>query len=113
MVDFPTSYENASALLLQLKDNNWIDIATRAVMIDFTLYNPNVHLIVAVELVVERYATGLLQTIASIKPMSLLVFEFTQQKAELAGEIILVAWVGFYIFREVRGGEYTNGLASR
>jgi len=36
----------ASQMLKELEDHNWIDIGTRAVFIDFTLYNANVDVMV-------------------------------------------------------------------
>jgi Polycystin cation channel len=43
-VDLKDNQEDSTPILQELYDNLWIDRATRAVFIDFTLYNPNINL---------------------------------------------------------------------
>jgi len=43
-LDLGQTQEEALPLLLDLFNNLWLDRATRAVFIDFTLYNPNINL---------------------------------------------------------------------
>ena len=40
----PLSGSEAKEIIQYLKDNLWIDRATRAVFIDFTVYNANINL---------------------------------------------------------------------
>ncbi|KAG9344020.1 hypothetical protein JZ751_012496 [Albula glossodonta] len=57
-LDLSRSREETAAQLHTLKDNLWLDRGTRAVFIDFSLYNGNINLFCIVRLVVEFPATG-------------------------------------------------------
>ena len=41
-----------------LKDNNWLDIYTRAVVVEFTFYNANVNLFEHIIVLFELLSTG-------------------------------------------------------
>ena len=56
--------------LSQLHKLNWIDGQTRAVIVEFTLYNPNVQLFTSVSLLAEFMATGGMETQSSFQPIS-------------------------------------------
>lgn len=43
---------------MSLQQQNWIDVRTRAVFIEFSLYNANVNLFASVTLLVEYLSTG-------------------------------------------------------
>jgi len=47
----PATHREAAEAIQSLKDNLWVDRATRAVFIDFTVYNANINLFCVV-----RYA---------------------------------------------------------
>lgn len=53
----------------QLKKSNWIDKRSRSLIIEFTLYNPNVNLFAVVTLAVEILATGNLLNTLTIDVM--------------------------------------------
>jgi hypothetical protein len=46
-------------LLRELRENNWLDITTRAVMLDFNLWNPNLEMYVVVRLLFEVSPIGI------------------------------------------------------
>jgi len=50
--ELPNSHSESLEVIQYLKDNLWIDRATRAVFIDFTVYNANINLFCVV-----RYIT--------------------------------------------------------
>ena len=52
-VTLPLNYNAALERLYYLKENNWIDLQTRAVFLDFIVYNANVKLISLVKVAVE------------------------------------------------------------
>ena len=56
--------------LSQLRQLQWIDDRTRAVMIQFTLYNPNVQLFTSATLLVEFLSTGGLHPQSRFEPLS-------------------------------------------
>jgi hypothetical protein len=55
-----------------LKDLSWLDVQTRAVIIQLSLYNPNVNLFIYVTILAEFLPTSGVLTSASIEPLSLL-----------------------------------------
>jgi polycystin 1L2 len=56
--------------LSELHRSEWIDQRTRAVIIQLTLYNPNVQLLSSVFIVTEFLSTGALYTHIRIEPMN-------------------------------------------
>eukprot|EP01012_Entosiphon_sulcatum_P064839 TRINITY_DN936_c0_g1_i1.p1 TRINITY_DN936_c0_g1~~TRINITY_DN936_c0_g1_i1.p1 ORF type:complete len:820 (+),score=191.59 TRINITY_DN936_c0_g1_i1:53-2512(+) len=97
----PRNLTGSLNALRYLEDNNWIGEPTRAVMIDFTLFNPNINMLVATQLTAEFYATGTVVTSSSIKPLALMTLETQTSILELVGEIVLVAFIAMYIVLEV------------
>lgn len=55
-----------------LKKLSWLDMRTRAVIIQMSLYNPNVNLFIFVTILAEFLPTGGLYTSARVEPLSLL-----------------------------------------
>jgi len=57
-VSLGQTYEKGRSILEELRSQNWLDQLTRAVIIDFSLYNANVNLFVAVTLSFEMTSMG-------------------------------------------------------
>ena len=55
-----------------LKELSWMDVQTRGVIIQMSLYNPNVNLFIFVTLLAEFLPTGGVYTSARVEPISLL-----------------------------------------
>ena len=68
--DFRGRLQDVKSNLSQLHRANWIDGQTRAVIVQFTLYNPNVQLFTSVILLAEFLATGGIETQSSFQPIS-------------------------------------------
>lgn len=58
VVSLGRTYEKATRLLTELRAKNWLDQFTRAVIVDFSLYNANVNLFSAVTLTFEMTSMG-------------------------------------------------------
>ncbi|XP_051884653.1 polycystic kidney disease protein 1-like 2 [Pristis pectinata] len=58
VADLTTEIENASRIVKYLAENNWIDSYTRAIFIEFTVYNANVNLFCVVILTLETNGIG-------------------------------------------------------
>lgn len=99
--DFVQNSTQAMSDLKALEAAGWIDRGTRAVMIDFTFFNPNVRLLIASQLLVEFFPTGLILTKASIKPTEILALSSVSDYTTLILESVLVLWVLVYISREL------------
>jgi polycystin 1L2 len=63
------SYLKGNLTLLQ--KNNWIDRQTRAVIIEFSIFNPNINLIAVAEILIEILPTGTIVQSARFDPISL------------------------------------------
>ena len=68
--DFRGRLQDLKSNLSQLHRANWIDGQTRAVIVQFTLYSPNVQLFTSVILLAEFLATGGIETQSSFQPIS-------------------------------------------
>uniref|UniRef100_A0A7S1N9G3 Polycystin cation channel PKD1/PKD2 domain-containing protein n=1 Tax=Eutreptiella gymnastica TaxID=73025 RepID=A0A7S1N9G3_9EUGL len=99
--DFANNYTTAMAELKSLKDNTWVDASTRVVVVEFTLFNPNVLLILAGRMIVEFYPTGQLLPSSSIKPIPVYSFEVTEHVVEFIGELLLGVFILGYFIREL------------
>jgi hypothetical protein len=58
VVSLGRTYEKAISVLNELRSQNWLDQLTRGVIIDFSLYNANVNLFIAVTLSFEMTSLG-------------------------------------------------------
>ena len=45
-------------MVKKAKDNDWLDLNTRAIFLEFTVYNPNVNLFASSVLLIEFLSTG-------------------------------------------------------
>ena len=64
---FKRDLAQTKTLLQLLEDQYWLDVRTRAIFVEFTLYNANANLFGSVILLVENLATGGTITKADIK----------------------------------------------
>jgi len=58
VLDFPDGLANATSLARELRSHGLIDLATRAVMVDYNVYNANTDEVGVVSLVTQFLATG-------------------------------------------------------
>ena len=91
------SYLQGNLTLLQ--KNKWIDRLTRAVIIEFSIFNPNINLIGVAEIVVEFLPTGTIIKSARFDPISL--FSSLSQFS-LVCDIIYLLFVVYYTIQEIR-----------
>ena len=84
-----------------LKNNGWIDRSTRAVFIDFTVYNANINMFCIVKLVAEFLPTGGIITSHEILVQKLLRYVNSKDNILFGFEIALIIFVIYYIVEEV------------
>ncbi len=65
---------DAKCVIAQLKRDTWLDLASRALVVDFSLYNPALDMFCVVNIVFEMPATGSVYFDANILPYSLSVY---------------------------------------
>jgi len=90
----------SSFILHDLKFNGWIDRGTRAVFVDFTLYNANINMFCIVKLVAEFLPTGGITTSHEILVQKLLRYISTKDNILFGFEVALIVFVVYYIVVE-------------
>merc|ERR1719369_640778 len=96
------SLKNESKLIIkELKEALWIGRGTRAVFLDFTVYNANINLFCVVKLVFEFPATGGLIPSWSFRTVKLLRYISAFDYFILACEGIFCFFVVYYIIEEI------------
>lgn len=74
-MDLAQTKTETVVMFTDLRKDLWIDRGTRAVFIDFTVYNPNINLFCVIKLVAEMPATGGVITSSSFSTVNLLRFK--------------------------------------
>jgi hypothetical protein len=89
--------------LTLLKEMNWIDRQTRAVFVEFSVYNPNINLIMVSTILVEFLPSGTLFTSARFDPLNLFgesgqtIFSF-----KILCEIVFMGFIVYFLIIEVK-----------
>ncbi|EDV22240.1 uncharacterized protein TRIADDRAFT_28988, partial [Trichoplax adhaerens] len=84
-----------------LKNNLWTDRATRAVFIDFTVYNTNVNLFCIVRLMIEFPATGGLIASSNVRTVKLLRYVTPYDQFVMVCEVIFCVFIFYYVIEEI------------
>ncbi|CAD5121175.1 DgyrCDS9711 [Dimorphilus gyrociliatus] len=90
------SYE----LIKELKDNLWLDRGTRAVFIDFSVYNANINLFCVIRLLIEFPATGGAIPSWNFRTVKLIRYVTVGDYFVLACEAIFCLFICYYIVEE-------------
>ena len=88
-------------LLNQLHQHQWIDHQTRAVFIEFTVFNAQVNLFSVVTLLAEFPATGGIMPFVEIQTIRLFRDQYSAGMLVIVCEIIFISFIAYYIYREV------------
>ncbi|CAF0862510.1 unnamed protein product [Rotaria sordida] len=85
----------------ELKDGLWITRGTRAVLVDFTVYNANLNLFCQVELIFEFPAVGGLITSSIFRAVKLIRYVHTFDYFVLGCEILFILFIIYYTIEEI------------
>ncbi|XP_078585987.1 polycystin-1-like protein 2 isoform X1 [Branchiostoma floridae x Branchiostoma japonicum] len=102
VAELSTNPAESVAIIQDLKNNMWIDDNTRAVLVEFTIYNAYVNLFSVVTLALELPVSGGVFPRADIQTVRL--YNYTSQYTLyiMACEILYVIMLLFYLYREVK-----------
>ncbi|XP_066268537.1 polycystin-1-like protein 2 [Branchiostoma lanceolatum] len=102
VAELSTNPAEGAAIIRDLKNNMWIDDNTRAVLVEFTIYNAYVNLFSVVTLGLELPVSGGVFPRADIQTVRL--YNYTSQYTLyiLACEILYVIMLLFYLYREAK-----------
>nr|XP_023646474.1 polycystic kidney disease protein 1-like 2 [Paramormyrops kingsleyae] len=89
---------NAGGVLQNLFDNTWLDIYTRAVFVEFTVYNANINLFCIVTLIFETSANGAFQYLTDLQTVRLYQSTGGLEIFVMASEVIYFLFILYYMF---------------
>uniref|UniRef100_A0A9J2Q9S0 Polycystin cation channel PKD1/PKD2 domain-containing protein n=1 Tax=Ascaris lumbricoides TaxID=6252 RepID=A0A9J2Q9S0_ASCLU len=93
---------NASAnAITELKMNRWVDRGTRAIFIDFVLYNANINLFCTAQFVLELPASGGVITSSALNPQRLIRYVTTYDYFTFICELLFIAFAFYYMIQAV------------
>ncbi|KAK3861331.1 hypothetical protein Pcinc_044496 [Petrolisthes cinctipes] len=98
--DLGLNRSESKDILADLRKNLWIQRATRAVFIDFTVYNANINLFCVIKLVFEFPATGGVIPSWSFRTVKLLRYVTPMDFFVMACEFIFCFFILYYIVEE-------------
>ncbi|XP_045910422.1 polycystic kidney disease protein 1-like 2 [Micropterus dolomieu] len=90
--------QNASNTLEYLFRNKWLDTYTRAIFIEFTVYNANVNLFCIVTLLLETTAVGAFQFHSELHSVRLYTSTGDLYSFVVAAEVIYLLFILYYMF---------------
>ncbi|XP_069755503.1 polycystin-2-like protein 1 [Narcine bancroftii] len=99
--DLKTNMDGGAAILQELKDTLWLDRGTRAVFIDFSVYNANINLFCVIRLVVEFPATGGAIPSSQFRTVKLIRYVNNWDYFIIGCEIIFCVFILYYIVEEI------------
>ncbi|CAL2039239.1 unnamed protein product [Caenorhabditis brenneri] len=91
----------AQSAIATLKANRWIDRGTRAIVVDFALYNANINLFCVVKLLFELPASGGVITTPKLMTYNLMTYQSSVGTRMIIFEGIFCGFVLFFIFEEL------------
>uniref|UniRef100_A0A1A8FJE0 Polycystin-2 n=3 Tax=Nothobranchius korthausae TaxID=1143690 RepID=A0A1A8FJE0_9TELE len=97
---FRTKEESASQLQF-LKDHLWLDRGTRAVFLDFSVYNRNINLFCVTRLLVEFPATGGVETSWQFQTVRLIRYVSSWDYFVGVCEVVFCLFILYYVVEEV------------
>ncbi|NXL57930.1 PK1L2 protein, partial [Chordeiles acutipennis] len=97
VIHLGTDPKNASRILQYLFNNVWLDTFTRAVFVEFTVYNANVNLFCIVSLMFETNALGAAFTSAELQSIRLYPYTNSLHIFVVAAEVIYFFFIVYYM----------------
>ncbi|CAP32481.1 Protein CBR-PKD-2 [Caenorhabditis briggsae] len=91
----------AESAIATLKSKRWIDRGTRAIVVDFALYNANINLFCVIKLLFELPASGGVITTPKIMTYNLMTYQSSAGTRMIVFEGIFCGFVLFFIFEEL------------
>uniref|UniRef100_A0A663M0Q9 PK1L2 protein n=1 Tax=Athene cunicularia TaxID=194338 RepID=A0A663M0Q9_ATHCN len=97
VIHLGTDPKNASRILQYLFNNIWLDTFTRAVFVEFTVYNANVNLFCIISLMFETNALGAFFTSAELQSVRLYPYTNSLHIFVVAAEVIYFLFLVYYM----------------
>ncbi|KAF7660849.1 hypothetical protein LDENG_00274430 [Lucifuga dentata] len=101
-MELGSNLQNASSTLQYLFQNTWLDMHTRAIFIEFTVYNANVNLFCIVTLLLETTAVGAFEFRSEIQSVRLYHSTGDLYFFVMAAEIIYMLFILYYMYLQAK-----------
>ncbi|KAK7169828.1 hypothetical protein R3I94_000154 [Phoxinus phoxinus] len=98
VMDLGSDLQNASTKIQYLFDSTWLDVYTRAVFAEFTVYNANVNLFCIVTLILESTAVGAFQFRSVVQSVRLYQSTGGFQSFLMASQVFYFLFIIYYMF---------------
>uniref|UniRef100_A0A8C1RSL7 Polycystic kidney disease 1 like 2b n=1 Tax=Cyprinus carpio TaxID=7962 RepID=A0A8C1RSL7_CYPCA len=102
VMDLGSDLQNASRKLQYLFDSTWLDMYTRAVFAEFTVYNANVNLFCIVTLILEGTAVGAFQFRSVVQSVRLYQSTGGFQSFLMACQVFYFLFIVYYMFLQAK-----------
>ena len=84
-----------------LREINWIDRQTRAVFVEFSVYNPNINLVMVSTILVEFLSSGSILTTARFDPLNLFGDISLSLSFKLIAEVIFIPFLIYFMIIQI------------
>lgn len=88
-------------LIEELKINGWLDQQTRAIFLEFTVYNPNVNLFASATFIIEYLSIGSAITYYTLSVFRLYNYVGSIAVLLITAQIVFILFIVFFTFREI------------
>ncbi|KAG9330149.1 hypothetical protein JZ751_027170 [Albula glossodonta] len=102
VADLGPDRESARSTLQHLFDSTWLDMFTRAVFVEFTVYNANVNLFCIVTIILETTAVGAFQYRSELQSVRLYQSTGGMHIFVMASEVIYFLFILYYMFEQAK-----------
>ncbi|KAM4731296.1 polycystin-1-like protein 2 [Anableps anableps] len=102
VADLGPDFQNASSTLEYLFHNKWLDKYTRAIFVEFTVYNANVNLFCIVTFLMETSAVGAFQFYSDLQAIRLYPSTGGLYFFVMTAEIIYLLFILYYMFKQAK-----------
>ncbi|XP_038661911.1 polycystic kidney disease protein 1-like 2 [Scyliorhinus canicula] len=97
VAEIGTERKAAARMIKYLRDNSWVDMYTRAIFVEFTVYNANVNLFCVVTLMLEMKAIGVFLGNVEIEIIRLFDYVDQNYSSIIGAQIIFILIVIYYM----------------
>eukprot|EP01063_Lacrimia_lanifica_P030784 TRINITY_DN4962_c0_g1_i1.p1 TRINITY_DN4962_c0_g1~~TRINITY_DN4962_c0_g1_i1.p1 ORF type:complete len:1069 (+),score=408.04 TRINITY_DN4962_c0_g1_i1:114-3320(+) len=107
----PTRFEYSLRAVDELIQNQWLTNKTALVLVELSLYNANVNMIVCARFLFEALPSGRVLAYSQIRPWTLPTGDTASEKFTLVAELFLLVFITYYVmetFYTIRGHMATN-----
>lgn len=101
VIELPRNATATSEILSTLKDNYWLDLNTRALLVEFVTHNADLDVLCLVRFTIEQSAAGSITTFFEFETFKTLRELLQESALMVLLQIIVIGFIAFYVFLEI------------